>query len=228
MRILIIEDEKEISEGICAILEKAGYETDAAYDGLNGLDCTLSNIYDLILLDVMLPKLNGIDLLKNARKEGIQTPVIILTARSQVQDKIQGLDLGADDYLTKPFDAGELLARIRARTRQPGKAMESVIRVGDISLEQSSFKIFCEDRSIKLGNKEFQLLEYLMMNPGQIISKDQLISKVWGFEDESDYNSLEVYISFLRKKLRFVHAQTRIVTTKGVGYSIEEPDVNDK
>lgn len=222
MRILIVEDEKEITDGIVAVLNKAGYETDVSYDGLSGLDNILSGIYDLILLDIMLPKLNGIDILKNARKEGIATPVILLTSKSQIEDKIAGLDSGADDYLTKPFDIGELLARIRARTRISSPDNGNYLTVGDICLDRDTFKLRGKEKAIKLGNKEFQLLEYLMINAGHVITKDLIVSKVWGFEDEADYNSLEVYISFLRKKLKFVEASTEIVTTKGVGYSIEE------
>ena len=222
MRILVVEDEKEISDGISAILRGEGYQVDAVFDGLSGLDSILEDIHDLILLDVMLPKLNGIDILRNARMEGIKTPIIILTAKSQTEDKILGLDLGADDYLTKPFDAGELLARIRARTRKPGQDNVSALTFCDIKLDKNSYKLLGKEKSVKLGNKEFQLLECLMTDPGHIHTKDTLISKVWGFYDEGDYNSLEVYISFLRKKLKFVEAETQIITTKGVGYSLEE------
>ena len=228
MRILIVEDEIEIAEGLCGVLNKAGYEAEAVYDGQAGLDEILTGVYDLVLLDIMLPKMDGLTVLKEARKEGIETPTILLTAKSQIEDKISGLDCGADDYLTKPFDAGELLARIRARTRQPGTNTDTGLSVGDIRLEQETYKLFGKEKSVKLGNKEFQLLEHLMRNPSQIIPKDSLITKVWGYDDESDYNSLEVYISFLRKKLGFVGAKTHIVTTKGVGYSIEAGDGDDQ
>ncbi len=223
MRILVIEDEKEISDGISAVLKAEGYQVDAVYDGLSGLDSILENIYDLILLDVMLPKLNGIDILKNARQEGVTTPIIILTAKSQAEDKIQGLDLGADDYLTKPFDAGELLARIRARTRtrKPGVDNDSTLSFCDIRLDRNSYKLCGKEKSVKLGNKEFQLMETFMMEPTHIFSKDTLVSRVWGFDDDGDYNNLEVYISFLRKKLKFIDAKAQIITTKGVGYSVE-------
>lgn len=221
MRILVIEDEKEISDGISAILRAEGYQVDAVYDGLSGLDAILGDIYDLILLDVMLPKLNGIDILKNARQEGVTTPIIILTAKSQTEDKIQGLDMGADDYLTKPFDAGELLARIRARTRKPGIENDSALTFCDIRLDRNSYKLCGKEKSVKLGNKEFQLMETFMMDPTHIFSKDTLVSRVWGVDDEGDYNNLEVYISFLRKKLKFIGAKAQIITTKGVGYSVE-------
>lgn len=221
MRILIIEDEKEIADGIRSILHKEGYQTDAVYDGLSGLDYLLTGVYDLALLDVMLPKINGIDVLRNARTEGISIPIILLTAKSQTEDKILGFDSGADDYLTKPFDAAELLARIRARTRGKGVASGNELVVGDIRLDRATYKLSGRQKSVKLGNKEFQLMECLMANVGQILSKDILITKVWGYDGEGDYNSLEVHISFLRKKLKFVEADTKIVTTKGVGYSVE-------
>jgi DNA-binding response OmpR family regulator len=221
LRILIVEDEKEIADGLSAVLIKEGYQVDMAYDGLNGLDCLLSNIYDLALLDVMLPKINGIDLLKNARREGISIPVILLTAKSQVEDKILGLDTGADDYMTKPFDVKELLARIRARTRITKNPEADQLSFGNIRLNQAAQKLETDMNSVKLANKEYQLLEYLLHNPCQILPKDMLIAKVWGFEDDSEYNNLEVYISFLRKKLRFVKANVEIKTTKSVGYSLE-------
>ncbi|GFI37837.1 response regulator transcription factor [Lachnospiraceae bacterium 50-23] len=222
MRILVVEDEKKIADGLEAILRREGYEVDTVYDGRNGLDYMLSSIYDLVLLDVMLPKVNGLDVLKAARGEGISVPVIILTARSQTEDKILGLDGGADDYLTKPFDAAELLARIRARTRVSSGVNQDRIAAGDIWLEKSTQRLGGKSNSVKLGNKEFQLLECLMINKNQILPRDLLIMKVWGPLEAAEYNNLEVYISFLRKKLRFVKASVEIVTTKGVGYSLEE------
>ena len=224
MRILIIEDEKEIADGIQSVLKKEGYESDAVYDGLSGLDYMLSDIYDLVLLDIMLPKISGIDVLKNARAEGITTPVIMLTAKFQPEDKIKGLDCGADDYITKPFDAGELLARIRARTRKTGTESETGLRAYDIRLDNTTFKLHGKEKSIKLAKKEYQLLEYLMHNKGRILSRDMLISRIWGFDDESEYNNLDVYISFLRKKLNYVEASATIVTKKGIGYSLEQGD----
>ena len=222
MRILIIEDEKDIADGICGLLQKEGYQTDVIGDGQQGLDFILSGIYDLVLLDIMLPGLSGIDVMKRARQAGAGVPVIMLTARSMAEDKIQGLDSGADDYLTKPFDAGELLARIRARTRLPGEKADTGLNVGDLRLERETYMLYGRKKSVKLGNKEFQIMEYLMANPGQILSKSAIIVKVWGFDSDTDENSLEAYISFLRKKLRFLDARTSIVTTKGAGYSVEE------
>lgn len=224
VRILIVEDEKEIADGIQRILEEEGYQTDVTYDGLNGLDYILSGIYDLVLLDVMLPKINGFDILKNIRREGFSVPVIMLTAKSQTEDKVAGFDEGADDYLTKPFDAMELLARIRARLRGGNTSTGRELVFSDMRLSPATYKLFGKDKSVKLSQKEFFLLEYLMTNPGQILTKDMILTKVWGFDSEPDYNNLEVYISFVRKKMRFVETKAQIITTKGVGYSIEAED----
>lgn len=221
MRILIIEDEKEIADGLDSVLKQNGYSTNVVYDGLRGLEYCLSNIYDIILLDIMLPKLNGLDILKNIRRENITTPVILLTARSEIEDRIKGLDCGADDYLTKPFASGELLARIRARTRPANTVVENKRTYGDISLSQDTFELSCGTYAIKMGNKEFQLLEMLIMNAGRIIPRNCLIEKIWGPWDETSYNQLEVYISFLRKKLKYVHSNVEIKNTKNVGYSLE-------
>lgn len=221
MRILIIEDEKEIADGLTSVLAQNGYIADAVYDGLSGLEYCLSNIYDLILLDIMLPKLNGLDILKNIRAEKIDTPVILLTAKSDIEDRIRGLDCGADDYLSKPFATGELLARIRARTRQSNTNLDKRKKFGDIAISQDTFELSCGTYSIKMGNKEFQLLDTLMSNSGRILPRDVLIEKIWGPWDESSYNQLEVYVSFLRKKLRYVHSKVEIKNTKNVGYSIE-------
>lgn len=219
MRILVIEDEKEIADGISLILEKAGYQVDCVYDGLIGLDNVFSEIYDLVLLDVMLPKINGFDVVKNARAEGVTTPIILLTAKSLVEDKINGLNLGADDYITKPFDAGELLARIAARVRGQTEKKNGKLTAFDISLDQTVYKLEKDNKSIGLTKTEYQLLEYFMLNKCQILSKDMIINKVWGNDDETEYNNIEVYVSFIRKKLKYVNALATIVTKKGIGYS---------
>ena len=224
MRILVIEDEKEMADGIKKILNSADYEVDTVYDGLSGLDYMMSDMYDLILLDLMLPLLGGIDVLKKARREGLQTPVIILSAKFQTDDKVLGLDSGANDYLTKPFNADELLARIRAQTRMDNTVQANIIEAYDLWLEKSTFKFYVNEQSIKLSKKEYQLLEYLMLNKNQILERDNLITRIWGFDEETDYNNLDVYISFLRKKLKYVDAEARIVTKKGVGYSLEGPE----
>ena len=222
MRILIVEDEHEIAEGICTILEQAGYETGLAFDGQTGLEEILSGIYDLVLLDVMLPEMSGFDVLREARGAGIGIPVILLTALSQTGDKITGLDCGADDYLTKPFDAGELLARIRARLRRTEENLQKDLSFADIHLEQATFRLCGRERSIKLPRKEYQLPEYLIINHGQILPRETIITKIWGYDEETEYNQLDVYISFVRKKLKFVESRAVIVTTKGIGYSLEE------
>lgn len=226
MRLLIVEDEKELADGLEAILVQESYSVDVVYDGLNGLDYMLSAAYDLIILDIMLPGMNGLEVLKNARGEGIKTPVILLTAKAQIEDKITGLDSGADDYLTKPFDAAELLARIRARTRASNDFSQMELLFGDIHLSRATQELISQTHSVKLGNKEFQLMECLMINAKQIMPKDMLITKVWGPLDKAEYNNLEVYVSFLRKKLRFVKSRVEIKTTKNVGYSLEEGDFN--
>ena len=224
MRILVIEDEKEMADGIKKILNSADYEVDTVYDGLSGLDYMMSDMYDLILLDLMLPLLGGIDVLKKARREGLQTPVIILSAKFQTDDKVLGLDSGANDYLTKPFNADELLARIRAQTRIDNTVQANIIEAYDLWLEKSTFKLYGNEKSIKLSKKEYQLMEYLMLNKNKILERDNLITRIWGFDEETDYNNLDVYISFLRKKLKYVDAEARIVTKKGVGYSLEGPE----
>lgn len=222
MRILVIEDEKEIADGISKILEKANYKVDCAYDGFSGLDYILSEIYDLILLDVMLPEINGFDIVKKIRLRGITSSIIMLTAKSQIDDKITGLNMGADDYMTKPFDAGELLARINARLRSCKEIKDGRIVAFDIVLDPSTYMLYKEDRSVKMSKTEYQLLEYLMMNKNMIMSREMIYNKVWGYDEDIEYNNIEVYVSFLRKKLKFVNANTIIETKKGVGYLLRE------
>ena len=221
MRILVVEDEVEIADGLVGVLEAEGFCVDAVYDGEDGLEYILSNAYDVILLDVMLPGINGFEVLRKARAKNVTTPVIMLTAKSQIEDRVQGLDIGADDYLTKPFDARELLARIRARVRSTSDIKGSVLTAYDIELDASTYKLQKGDKSIKLSKTEFQLLECLMINKGQILPRDTIINKVWGFEESADYNSLEVYISFIRKKLKFVNAEAAVKTQKGIGYFLD-------
>ena len=222
MRILIVEDEKEMAEGIKGILNNAGYEVDIADNGLYGLERITHEQYDLVLLDLMLPKMTGLRVLENIRSKGISVPVIILTAKSQTEDKIKGLDCGADDYLVKPFDVGELLARIRARVRNYDERDNNTVTVFDIRLDKSTYKLGKGDRSVKLSNKEFLMMEYFMVNKGMILSRDMIASRVWGYDEDIEYNSVDVYVSFLRKKLSFINAEAVIMTKKGVGYSLEE------
>ena len=221
MKILVIEDERELADGLAVLLERNGYSAEVCRDGEEGLSYLLTGLYDAVILDIMLPGIDGISVLRNARAQGNTTPIILLTARDQLEDKVNGLDCGADDYITKPFDAEELIARIRARTRTEFSRGVSDYFYGDIQLDRSRQELRCGSRRIKIAHKEYELMEYLIMNAGRIISKDVLISRVWPPDKEPEYNHLEVYISFLRKKLRFVHARTVIVTTKNVGYSLE-------
>lgn len=224
MRILIIEDERALADALIEILKQNHYTADAIYDGLEGLDYARSNIYDLILLDIMLPGIDGLTILKTLRKEQITTPVILLTAKSEVSDIITGLDAGSDDYLAKPFSTGELLARIRALSRRSTTAKYSgdVLTFGNLSFNKGTMELNCGKDTLKLGLKEAQLIELLLNNAGQIIPKNLLIEKIWGFESNTEYNNIEVYISFLRQKLHSLGTNVQIKTIRGVGYQLEE------
>ncbi|HCA53956.1 MAG: response regulator transcription factor [Acutalibacteraceae bacterium] len=221
MNILIVEDETGLAEAIGAILRREGYQTDIANDGQMGLQLALIGNYDCILLDIMLPKMNGLDVLSYLRVKEIETPVLLLTARSETEDKIKGLDCGADDYLTKPFSMGELLARIRAMTRRKVITPDINPRYGDITLDIKKGEILCGAGSVVLGRKEFQMMEMLISNAGQIVTKEQFVTKIWGSNDESEYNNVEVYISFLRKKLSMLHSTVQIKTRRGIGYCLD-------
>ena len=222
MRILLVEDEKQLSEALQQILIKNKYTVDAVYNGDEGLEYALTGVYDVIILDIMLPKLNGIEILKMIRKRKISTPVILLTAKSSVEDKILGLDSGADDYLPKPFSIDELLARLRALTRRSGDFInENVLEFSDIRLNLSTYEMEVNDNSITLTQKEFDILKYFMQRPKLVVSKDDLITKLWGFDSDIDYNNIEVYISFLRKKLAYVESYVKITTISRVGYRLE-------
>lgn len=222
MRILIVEDEVHLAEALTQILKKNHYSVDAVHDGQSGLDNALSGIYDLILLDIMLPEMDGITLLKTIRSEGMATPVIMLTAKGEISDTITGLDCGADDYVAKPFSTGELLARIRASLRRKGEVIpEDGLRFEDIELNTSTLKLSCNGKELKLILKESELLELLITRRQAVTSKEQMIEKLWGFDSEAEHNNVEVYISFLRKKLNFLNASVRINTIRSVGYVLE-------
>ncbi|MDQ0891819.1 two-component system response regulator ArlR [Paenibacillus sp. V4I9] len=222
MRILIVEDEVHLAEALTQILKKHNYSVDAVHDGQSGLDNALSGIYDLLLLDIMLPEMDGITLLKTIRNKGISTPVILLTARGEISDKISGLDYGADDYVAKPFSTEELLARIRAALRRKGEVMpEDALKFGDIELNTGNLKLTCKGKELKLILKESELLELLMSRKLSVTSKEQIIEKLWGFDSEVEHNNVEVYISFLRKKIAFLNSSVRINTIRGVGYVLE-------
>lgn len=220
MKILLVDDERGLTDALSAILKQNKYSVDCAYDGENGLDMALSGVYDLIILDVMMPRLDGFSVLKILRDNKLDVPVLLLTAKSEVSDKISGLNLGADDYLTKPFNTDELLARIKALLRRKEKFTGDVLSFSDVSLDRDTFELICEDRKIALGKKEFQILEMLMLNSGKSINKEKFIEKIWGYDTEAEYNTIEVYVSFLRKKLMAVGAKTEIKSIRGIGYTL--------
>ena len=222
MKLLLVEDEKQLSEALQQILIKNKYSVDAVYNGDEGLDYALTGVYDVIILDIMLPKLNGIEILKMVRKRKISTPVILLTAKGSVEDRILGLDSGADDYLPKPFSPDELLARLRALTRRNGDFInENILEFSDIRLNLSTYDMEVNDNSITLTQKEFEILKYFMQRPKLVVSKDDLITKLWGFDSDIEHNNIEVYISFLRKKLAYVESNVKITTIRRVGYRLE-------
>lgn len=221
MRILLVEDEIHLAQALTEILKKNQYAADAVYDGKSGLEYALSGVYDLIILDIMLPKMSGIEILKNLRAEKMSVPVLMLTAKDEIEDKVAGLDYGADDYMTKPFSTDELLARVRALLRRKGEVVDDEVVFGDISLKLKKNELVCGENQVKLSLKEFQILELMMYNPDQILTKERIIDKIWGGDSDAEYNNVEVYISFLRKKLQFLGAKTEIKTVRGVGYSLE-------
>ena len=222
MRVLIVEDEVRLASSLQDLLELSGYTADISHDGESGLDNALSGIYDVILLDVMLPKLDGFAVLRRLRAEGSATPVLMLTARDQVSDKVTGLDCGADYYLTKPFEPQELLACIRALTRrQPELRDPEAVTCGDLTLDKRLFTLSCGERSVRLSRKEYDLMELLMRNQGLIVTKESLLVKVWGYESDAEDNNVEVYISFLRRKLEHLRSTVKIRTIRMVGYCLE-------
>lgn len=226
MKLLLVEDEKQLSEALTQILMKNNYSVDAVFDGEDGLDYGLTDVYDVIILDIMLPKMNGLDVLKDLRKEGISTPIILLTAKGSVEDRILGLDYGADDYLPKPFSPEELLARLRAITRRKGPMVNNnILEFGDIKLNISTYNMEVNGTSLTLTSKEFDILKYFMERPKSIVTKDDLITKLWGFDSDVEHNNIEVYISFLRKKLAYVQSNVQITTLRRVGYKLEEQNV---
>lgn len=222
MRLLLAEDEKDLSKALCAVLKHNNYSVDPVFNGQDALDYGLCENYDAIILDIMMPKKNGLEVLSELRQQGIDTPVIILTAKSETDDKILGLDTGADDYLTKPFSMGELLARIRALTRRKSEFSPNLLTTGNLSLNRETFELSVGDKSIRLGNKEFQMIELLMNSPGRLISTEQFMERIWGYETEAEINVVWVYISYLRKKLTTLGANLEIKAVRGVGYTLEE------
>jgi len=221
MRVLIVEDEVRLAEALGQIITEQKYAADVVHDGASGLDYALSGLYDVIVLDVMLPKLSGFEVVRGIRAAKITTPVILLTAKDEVSDKVTGLDCGADDYMTKPFAPEELLARIRALSRRQGDVVLSEMTFADLTLNLSAYTLSRGAKSVHLGNKEFEVLRILMANPKQIVSKEDLIIKVWGMESDAEDNNVEAYISFLRKKFYFLGSKVNINTIRKVGYRLE-------
>lgn len=225
MRILLVEDERHLSEAIVHLLKKHNHTVDAVYDGIDGYDYIVSDIYDIVILDVMLPSMNGFEILSSVRKEGIETPIIMLTAKSQLHDKVEGLDKGADDYLTKPFQMEELLARLKALGRRRNKNIEKeLIELGDITYDKETQRLASNEKHVFLTHLESELFLLLYGRIKMITSKENIIVKLWGYDSEAEDNNVEVYISFLRKKLRYTSKQVTIKTTRGAGYSLEVTD----
>lgn len=222
MKLLVVEDEKRMAQALCQLLRLEKYEVDHCDNGADGLDAIESGMYDAVILDVMLPRKNGLEVAKEARAKGIKTPIIMLTAKSELDDKVMGLDCGADDYLTKPFMTKELLARLRALLRRNGNTADGSLSYGDIALDKNMVMLTCvsNGQSVRLSEKEYRLLEYLILNGGQILTREQLAVKIWGYESDAEYNNVEVYLSFTRKKLVFVGAKTEIKAVRGIGYEL--------
>ena len=221
MKLLLAEDEKELSNAICAVLEHNGYTVDVVDNGEDGYLLAKSNEYDAIILDVMMPKKSGFDVIKELRSEHCMVPILLLTAKSQVEDKIYGLDLGADDYVTKPFAMGELLARLRAMTRRKEYEVSNY-QFFDITLDRKTCELFTKKDRIGLGNKEFQIMELLMEHPKMIVSAETLLERVWGYDTDAEINVIWVYLSNLRRKLETIESKVQIKAIRGLGYRLEK------
>lgn len=224
MRILIIEDEYSLADAISEALIKENYVVDVSYDGEEGLNKALCGMYDIIILDLMLPKINGLEVLKYIRDDKISSHIIILTAKGELDDKIKGLDKGGDDYMTKPFYIRELLARIRAVSRRKDDIEEDSLLLGDLRLNLKTSDIINthSNQSMILRGKEFALMEFLFRNKNQVVEREQIAKRIWGYDNDSQYNNVEVYISFLRKKIKFLEAKVKIKSIRGLGYMLEE------
>ncbi len=222
MKLLLAEDEKRMAQALIEILRLENYEVDHFADGISALDSAEVNSYDIIILDVMLPGMNGFEIAKAIRKKGIWTPILMLTAKGELDDKVRGLDSGADDYLTKPFMTKELLARLRALGRRQTHSNDGILTFGDISLETNSLTLSCSTtgQSVRLSEKEYRILEYLITNQGQILTREQFAVRIWGIESDSEYNNVEVYMTFTRKKLSFVGSKTEIKAIRRIGYEL--------
>ena len=227
MNVLLVDDEKDLCSALSAILKQHNYTVDCAFNGEDGLEYALSGIYDVIILDVMMPKMDGFETLKRIRAKKIDAPVLMLTAKSETTDKIDALNTGADDYITKPFDTQELLARVKALLRRGAKYTDNNLRIGNVSLDRDTFELVSADKRIALGKKEFQIMELLMLNKEKRVEKERLIEKIWGYDSEAEYNTIEVYISFLRKKLSAIGGDAEIKSLRGIGYILSAGGKND-
>lgn len=224
MNVLVVEDERNLADAIVRILQGDGYNAEAVYDGRAGLTYAKSGLYDAVVLDVMLPGMSGIEVVHELRRAGNQVPVLMLTALAATSDKVTGLDSGADDYMTKPFEAAELLARVRAVTRRKGEVVLDELSFGDVRLDLTSHDLCHDGKSVHLSNKEFGVMQMLMGGPGRVVSKQDLLTSVWGADGEASENSVEAYVSFLRKKLAHLGSKVQVVTLRMLGYRLEMPD----
>lgn len=226
MKILVVDDEVQLADAIVQILKQHKYEAEAVYDGEDGYHYAMTNLYDVIILDIMMPKMDGITLLKTIRREKISTPVLMLSAKSEIGDKVLGLNVGADDYLTKPFDSGELLARINAISRLPRANLWEWTRLvfDDLSLDKNAHELCSGGNKIQLSAKEYQIIEMLLKDAGKTLPKEKFVEKIWGFDSEAEYNTIEVYVSFLRKKISAIGSTVTIKSLRGIGYKLEKKD----
>ncbi len=226
MKLLLAEDEKRMASALVELLKIERYEVDHVEDGDSALAHLETNVYDGAIIDVMMPKRNGFDVVKAARDANVTTPILLLTAKNQLDDKVRGLDSGADDYLTKPFQTKELLARVRALLRRNSKIQDNSLRFGDLELNMNTATLTCSTtgQSVRMGEKELKIMEYMISNQGMILTREQLAVKIWGFENDAEYNNVEVYMSFTRKKLSFVGSKTEIKALRGIGYELRFND----
>ena len=226
MRLLIVEDEVRLADTLRQLLHRQGYTADVCHDGVSGLDNAMTGIYDLVVLDVMLPGMNGFQVVQRLRAANVAVPVLMLTAKSSLDDRVHGLDCGADYYLTKPFEPEELLACVRTLLRRGGGQLQedTALTWGDLSLERSTFTLGCGGREVRLSRREYDLMELLMRNGSQVVTKEQLLIKVWGYDSQAEDNNVEVYISFLRRKLTHLHSQVKIKTLRMLGYCLTQDE----
>ncbi len=227
MNVLVVEDERNLADAIVRIVSDAGFNCEAVYDGNAGLTSAESGLYDAVIMDVMLPGMDGIQIVHELRHQGNSIPVLMLTARTSTSDKVEGLDAGADDYMTKPFEAPELLARLRALTRRQGDVVIDTVTFADLTLDLETHDLSCDGREVHLSGKEFEVLKMLMSSNARVVSKQDLLTRVWGADADASENSVEAYISFLRKKLTHVHSKVQITTLRMLGYRLEAFDVQE-